>query len=291
MTEPLPPEWDSWLEEGARLLAVPPLRRNEQSTRGPEDPKFALGDFLLGVPAELVERLEGALSVGSGQFRTYREVASKVPPERRVAASWTVHRDLRDRPELLRDGLTVRAAAALLGKQPIDSKPDRRLTVEDRAKKVRAALADPDVYALIDAELGRDRAERQMRRRAREVHSEYAQRRRELEAEVRELRSAKSAFEATVQAELDINKALQLVEAIGETFEHLPQPDRLLDALTELNTAIAVLLLRQGGADEADAPIIIDGEAWEDRPARAALASSNQRNFPGEGRTVTDAVE
>ncbi len=291
MTTPLPPEWDSWLEEGARLLAAPPLRRSEQSTRGPHDPKFALGDFLLGVPAELVDSLADALHTSPGQFRTYREVADKLRPERRVAASWTVHRDLRERPELLQDGLTVRAAAALMGKQPIDSKPDRRLPLEERAAKVRAGLADPDVYALIDNELAQSRTERQLRQRARQVHSEHTQRGRELEAELRDLRAAKSPFEATVKAELDVNKAMQLVEAIGQSLDDLPQPDRLLDALTELNTVIATVLLAKQVGDETEAPIIIEGEVWQARSARAALASSNQRDLSREGRTVIDMVD
>ena len=291
MTTPLPPEWDSWLEEGARLLAAPPLRRNEQSTRGPHDPKFALGDFLLGVPVELVDNLSDALHVGPGQFRTYRDVATKLPPKRRVAASWTVHRDLRDRPELLQAGLKVRAAAALMGKQPIDSKPDRRLSLEERAAKVRAGLSDPDVYALIDNELAHSRTARQLRQRARQVHSEHTHRGRELEAELRELRAAKSPFEATVKAELDVNKAMQLVEAIGQTLDDLPQPDRLLDALTELNTVIATFMLTQRAGDDPDAPIIIEGEMWQARSARAALASSNQRDLSREGRTVIDMVD
>lgn len=283
MPSPLPPEWGSWLTEGARLLAVPPLRRHEQSLHGFQDPKFALGDFLLEVPTEFVDRLEQVLGARPGQFRIYRDVSAKVPIGHRVASSWTVHRDLRDRPDLLADGLTVRSAAALLGKQPIDSKPDRRLTLEERADKVRAGLADPEVYALIDSELARSRAERQVLRRAREVRSEYSHRRRDLENELRELRAAQSPFEATVKAELDINKAMQLVEAIGQTLEHLPQPERLLDALAELNSAIAGLLLEQRGSGDTEAPIIFDGEVWQDRSARAELSSSNQRNLPPEG--------
>jgi hypothetical protein len=291
MATPLPPEWDSWLEEGARLLAAPPLRRNEQSTRGPHDPKFALGDFLLAVPQNFVEPLAEALSASPGQFRIYREVADKLAPAHRVAASWTVHRDLRERPDLLQDGLTVRAAAVRMGKQPIDSKPDRRLSLEERADKVRAGLADPDVFALIDNELAHSRTERQLRHRARQVHSEHTHRGRELETELRDLRAAKSPFEATVKAELDVNKAMQLVEAIGQTFDDLPQPERLLDALVELNTLIAAFILTQRASEDHDAPIVVEGEVWQARPARAALASSNQRDLPRDGRIVVDAVD
>ena len=145
MSTPLPPEWSTWVEEGARLLAAPPLRRSEQVARGPEDPKFAIGDFLATIPGPYVELLAEHLGRDAAQFRVYREVAEKIPSDQRVKASWTVHRDLRERPDLLSDALTVRAAAALLGKKPIDSKADRRLSLEERAAKVRDALADEEV--------------------------------------------------------------------------------------------------------------------------------------------------
>jgi len=292
MPTPLPPEWDSWLEEGARLLAAPPLRRNEQSTLGARDPKFALGDFLVGIPSQYVEALSEALYAAPGQFRVYREVAAKVASTQRVASSWTVHRDLREQPALLRDGLTVRGAAALLGKQPIDAKPDRHLSLEERAANVRAGLADAEVYALIDNELGRNRAERQLRHRARQVQSEHSKRRRELETELRAAREAKSAFEATVKAELELNKAAQIVEAIGQTLDDLPQPERLLEALADLNAVIATVLVEKSTATtNRDGPIIIDGEMWQARPARAALADSNQRDPSGERWTVIDTVD
>jgi hypothetical protein len=293
MTSPLPAEWGHWVQEVSRLLAAPPLRRSEKSSRGPQDPKFALGDFLLGIPSQFVDLLADAVHAEVGQLRTARDVADKIPPERRVAASWTVHRDLRNHPELLVDGLTVRDAAAAAGKDPIDAKSERNQTVEERAKTVRNGLADPEVYALIDTEMANNRAERQLRHRARQVLSEHQKRGRELEAEVRALREAKSPFEATVKAELEINKAMQLVEAIAQTIDGLPQPERLLAALDELNAAVAGLLLEhRPSASLEDGPIVIEGETWQPRSARAALiAGSHQRDLPGEGRTVIDMVD
>jgi hypothetical protein len=133
MSDARPPEWQSWLEEGARLIAVPPLRRNEKATRGPEDPKFLLGDFLCSVPPQYIDALAEALQAEPTQFRSYREVAEKIPQNRRVAAAWGVHRELKNQPEKLRPGLTIREAAALLGKS-IDSKADHNLTVADRVE-------------------------------------------------------------------------------------------------------------------------------------------------------------
>ncbi|MFD9889714.1 hypothetical protein ACFWY9_10245 [Amycolatopsis sp. NPDC059027] len=270
MNQPLPSDWQEWVTEGTRLAALPPLRRSEQVRRGSEDPKFALGDFLLTIPAKFVEPLAEALGLDAAQFRIYREVASKVPPDRRVAASWTVHRDLRDRTDLLRDGLTVRQAAERAGKLPIDSKADQRLSVDQRAAKVRSFLSDPDVYAVIDREMAESRADRQVRHRARLVHVELAKRQRELENELRALREAKSPFEATVKAELDLNKAAQLVYAVGKTMHDLPSPERLVVVLDELRSEIdAVLKPRVEKSNEA--PFVVDGQVRQDRPARADL--------------------
>jgi hypothetical protein len=236
-----------------------------------------------------VEVLAEHLDRDPAQFRVYREVAEKIPPSMRVAASWTVHRDLRDRPELLSGGLTVRAAAALLGKKPIDSKADRRLSLEERAAKVREALADQDVYAVIEAELAKDRVSRNARKLATRIVSEHGQRKRDLENELRALRSAMSPLEATVKAELRVNEAAQLVEAIAQTVDDLHEPERVITALAELNAVITKFLLDRDPTAADDAPLIIDAdEMWQSRSARAALAGSNQRDLPREGRTVLD---
>jgi hypothetical protein len=277
------------VEEGARLLAVPPLRRSEQSSRGASDPKFALGDFLTQIPLGLLDAFAAAIGRETSQLRVYREVAGKVPPESRVGAAWTVHRDLREKPALLRDGLTVRAATALLGKNPIDSKADRHLSVAERADIVRKGLTDPEVYALIDSEMAQSRAERQTKHRARLFHTELSKRERSLEAELRQLREAKSPFEATVKAELDLNRAAQLVHAVGESLDDLPQPDRLTAALIELGSEVTSVLSAQ--SDSVDGPVVIDGEVWQGRSARAVSTDSNQRHLSGEGRVVIDSVD
>lgn len=291
MSAPTPPEWETWHREVERLLAAPPLRRNEISTRGPEDPKFALGDFLKEVPEGHLDALAESLKQDPGQFRSYREVAKALPGPQRVAASWTVHRNLRHRPDLLRDGLTVRQANDLLGGKPIDSKPDIRLSVRERANRVRAALADPDVFEIIDKELNDERVSRKVRSRARRVVSEHAARERELKAELNALQQAKSPYEATVKAELEINRAVQLVHAVGKTLEDLPQSERILGVLKELNLETVAVLASADPNPDAVTPIVVDGETWQDRPPRAALASSNEELLPEEGRTVIDQFD
>lgn len=291
MTTSLPQEWDPWRREAGRLLAVPPLRRNEQSTRGPHDPKFALGDFLTQVPESHLDVFAEEMRQDPGQFRSYREVASTLPPHMRVAASWSVHRNLRHRPELLRDGLTVREANKLIGGKPIDEKPDSRRPVEERAAQVRAALADSDVFEVIDKELAADRNARKVQGRARRVVSEHAARERQLQTELRELQQAKSPFEATVKAELDLNRATQLVYAVGACLDDLPQAERLVTALKDLSAEVVTVLAAADPQHDTEAPFVVNGEMWQDRPARAALSDSNQEFLSGDGRVVVEVLD
>lgn len=282
-----PLEWDSWVAELKRLLALPPLRRSEKTTLGPQDPKFLLGDFLLTLPEVHVDELAEAVGEAPGQLRSYRDVAQKVPPAARVGSAWGVHRQLKDRPDLLRGGLTIRQAMALLGKDPVDSPADRRLSVEDRAEKARAFLADPEVYRLIDQEMAASRADRKARSAARLVHGELAARQRTVEAELRSARAAMAPFEATVKAELDLLRAAQLVHAVGETITDLEQADRLASALRALADEVTAALGKYAAIEDHQG-VIVEGEVWQARPARAALADSVQRTLSTEGQTVTD---
>jgi hypothetical protein len=281
MTEPLPPEWDSWCEEVGRLQAVPPLRRNEIATRGPEDKKFLIGDVLLKVPTRLIDPLAEAVGEDPGTLRGYREVAKRFPPAARVAASWSVHRDLKDKPELVRPGLTVREAAVLAGKKPIDSKAAHRRTVGQRADDVRALLADPDVRAVIEAERHLSQEERRARSAARNWTSEMDAQAKALEAELREARNAKSPYEATVKATLDLHKAAQLADAVGMSMNDLEEPERLALALRTLIASATGALEKY--EDEVN---VVDGEAWEARPEAYGLADSAQRDLPPTGRVV-----
>lgn len=273
MSDVIPPDWRSWLEEGARLLAVPPLRRSEKTTRGREDPKFLLGDFLCSVPAQYVDALAEALRADPAQFRSYREVAQKIPPDERVAAAWGVHRELKDHPEKLQAGLTIREAASLLGRS-IDSRADHNLTVAERVQKVHSFLDDPAVYAVIEEEISQSRETRRIQHRARIVHSELAARQKAIEAELREMRGAKSPFETTVKAELDLLKAAQLAHAVGELISDLPQQERVAEALRSLAEEVSTALEKFTPDDDDE---VIAGEAWQVRSARAALDDSAQR--------------
>lgn len=282
MSEPLPPEWSSWLEEGARILAVPPLRRSEASTRGPEDKKFQLGDLLASLPARFHEKFAQELNQDPTAFRAYREVAKKVPAEVRVAAAWSVHRDLKDTPHLLKPGLTVREAAILAGKKPIDSKAAHRRTVGQRADDARALLADADVRAVIEAEQHMSKEEKKARAAARNITSELDAQAKALEAELREARQAKKPYEATVKAVLDLHKAAQLADAVGQLMKDLEQPDRLAEALRTLISSASTALEQYEPPDDH----VIDGESWWTRPEAYGTAESAQRALPPTGRVV-----
>ncbi|GAA0482979.1 hypothetical protein Ade02nite_65920 [Paractinoplanes deccanensis] len=266
-----PAEWAGWRNEAARLQNRAPLRRSEWAARGPEDPKFALGDLLSRVPESWIDRLAEAVDAEPARFRLLREVAVKVPPERRVKASWTVHRDLRERPELLRDGLTSREAAVAAGRRAFDSKADQRLSAEERAAKVRDFLADPEVYRLVERELDRSRADRKVRYGARLVHEELARQEKDAKAELRARREAQSPIEATLKARISVLRSAQLVHAMAEISDDLPEHDRLVDALETLREQIDAALGRLGSTGEER---IIDGETWHDRTTRAAIAGS-----------------
>ena len=271
MTIAYPAAWADWKAEVARIQMLPNLRRSEWTSRGPEDTKFAMGDLLRQVPLPWVDRLAEEVGVDPAEFRIRREVAVKVPPERRVRASWTVHRDLRDRPELLRDGMTSRQAAAAIGRRAFDSRADQRLSPGERAAKVWAFMADDEVYALVARKMAGHREERRIRHGARLVHEELARQEKDTAAELRARREARSPLEATLKARRDLLRAAQLVHAVGELLDDLPEQDRLAEALEALREEADLVLDRL--ADSSDG-MVIDAETWHDRTTRAAIAGS-----------------
>ncbi len=285
MTSPLPAEWDSWVERLGRLLAAPSLRRSEVTTRGHQDKKFAVGDFLLTVPSQWIDRLAETLGEEPSTFRVYREVAQKIPSEQRVAAAWTVHRDLRERPDLLRPGLTVRKAAELMGKRPIDSKPAHRQTVGERADRVRALLADSEVAAVIEAEKHLSKEERKARMAARNYTSELQATAKLLDKELKEAQQAKSPYEATVKALLELHKATQIVDGLRELARDMEEPERITSAIVGLISS-ATEALESFDEIVFDHERVVDGEMWQVRPEAYGKAESAQRSLPSMGRIV-----
>jgi predicted deacylase len=125
----------------------------------------------------------------------------------------------------------------LAGKKPIDNRAVHRVTVGEKADRVRELLSDPDIAAVIDSERVLSRDERRAQRAARNFTSEAAARAKLLEAELREARLAKSPYEATVRILLDLHKGAQVADGVADLAEQLDQPERVADALRALITS------------------------------------------------------
>jgi hypothetical protein len=209
--------WDEWLTRGRALLGVPPLSRAAKSVRGLEDPKWALGDFLLEVPPHQVERLALQLGQEKTAFRQYREVASNWPPEHRVAASWTSHRELKDHPqrfEVISPGMTVRQAAEAAGKKAIDAKPINRMSIEERASHVIAILMNKKVNDRVLTELAERREPLRIARAARAAADIRSAEYKDALRELHEAQTAKSPELAFIEVVFRLQQSTEYVRAV-----------------------------------------------------------------------------
>jgi len=108
-----------------------------------------------------------------------------------------------------------------------------------------------------------------------------------LEAELRDAKQAKSPYEATVKATLDMHRAAQLADGVGNMMDDLEQPERLVAALrTLIDSATTALEKYEAPFDHG---LVIKGEVWRDRSAAYGLAESAQRHLPPEGRADVSA--
>lgn len=216
-------EWQSWLERGRVLVDAPPLSRADKSKRGPEDAKWALGDLMLEIPDHRVEAYARELGEErASTLRQYREVASRWPRERRVAASWTAHRELKDHPDrfaLIVPGMTMRAAAEAAGKRPIDSIPPERMSLDERASHVVTLLMDKSVNDRVQELLEERRAARRLRRAARTASDERSGEYKEAMANLRDAQAAKSPETAFLEVVFQIQKAAEYVRAVRAAAE------------------------------------------------------------------------
>ena len=137
-----------------------------------------------------------------------------------------------------------------------------------RAEQVRKLLDDPEVRRILNEEAQTNK-DRRAASKARVVHAELAAQQRELEKELRDMANAKTPFEATVKAVLDLNKAAQFVHAVGECSGDLLQPEEVLDALDDLMTAIVAAREKYAPITDTDHADVIDGEAWQAQSRRA----------------------
>ena len=80
-------DWEKLVESGRAIISVPGLGRAERASCGPNDEKFALGDLLVGVEDDDLERLahrsSGTISRPPASGRTEKLQL----PGRQIAAS------------------------------------------------------------------------------------------------------------------------------------------------------------------------------------------------------------
>jgi len=281
--------WNSWLERGRALLSAPPLSRKDKAERGPEDPKWSLGDLLLEMPEHLVDRFALMLGEEKGTFHRLREVAEKWPAEHRVRASWSAHRDLKDHPErftLIVPGMSVRAAAVAAGKKPIDAKPRERMTLEERAAEVIALLADKKVNDLVISELTERRETRRKVRAARAAADERSAEYKEALRRLHEAQAAKSPDRAFLEVVFKMQETAEYTRAVvdaatDEEAPLVPQhriPDLLASITAVRDAADRAIQALSGKGTDGDAGMVIDVEVTNSSPAANLLESTATSN-------------
>ncbi len=211
--------WQDRLRRLHVLVDAPELSRAEKSKSGPADPKWAIGDLLTEVPDHLLGRVAGELGETESELRRYRDVAAAWPSEYRVAASWSTHRDLKDLPvprryETIRPGMTVREAAVLAGKKPIDAKPVHRLSLEERADHVVGLLMDKQLNEQVLKKLEDRRAARRTRRAARMANDERSAEFKEAMRSLRQAQATKSPEVAFLEVVFKLQESAEYVRAV-----------------------------------------------------------------------------
>lgn len=205
-------------------MAAPRLGRTEQVTRGPEDFKFGLGDLLAGdddLDNEAFEWLAREIghNLTSANLKSYREVARAWPREKRIAASWTVHRTLKNadnRFELVQPGMKLREAQVATGKTPADTEHPSRWDFDRRVEFVIIQLQDTDTAKAVREKVDGRKHARAVRAASRAVEEELSAEYREALREFREARDAKSPERAVYDAIFKMRDAREYVRAVAK---------------------------------------------------------------------------
>lgn len=276
--------WSSWIEQGRALLAAPPLTRGEKKAKGQDDPKWALGDLLLELPEQRLDRFAEELDQSPSEFRRLRDVAGQWPPEHRVAASWSAHRDLKDHQDrfnLIHPGMTVRQAAKAAGKADIDAKPTGRMTLEERADHVAVMLADKATNAAVLERLEERRATRRMRQATRMAADERSAEYKEAMRALRQAQASKSPEVAFLEVVFKLQEATEYLRAVymaaTDTTAAVPlvpqnrKPELLMAIEGIAEVARQALQALDGGASRPVDEDVYDVEAEDVRRSRPKL--------------------
>lgn len=265
--------WDDQVESGRALADAPRLSRADAAKRGPEDPKWALGDLAATVPEEHLDRFSKEIGVSPSDVRAYRRVAVEWPPEHRVAASWTAHRELKDHDErflLIQPGMSMRKAAEAAGKAAIDGGPAlHRLTNDELAEYAISILKHKPINDLVSEKLRERKAARRMSAAARAADDDRSAEYKQAYRDYRQAQSAKSPELAVFDAIFKLRELSEFVrilpewEAAGGLSQH--RRDDVISAISAAHDATADALDQMGGAasttDKFSGDIIDVGEA------------------------------
>jgi hypothetical protein len=169
----------------------------------------------------------------AGNLKSYREVARAWPSAQRVAASWTAHRTLKnmtERFEIIRPGMTLREAIAATGKDPADTEHPSRWSTERRVPFIIAQLLDPTISKAVRQELDERKGARAAKTAAKMVDEERSAEYRNALRELREKRDAKHPNRAAYEAIFKLREEREYVRAVGKAssdqVSFLPAPMR-----------------------------------------------------------------
>lgn len=255
------------------LMTAPPLTRAEKSSHGQADPKWALGDLMLEIPEHRMGSYAVDVSTPESELRRYRDVAERWPVEHRVAASWSAHRDLKDLPErfeVIRPGMTVRQAAEAAGKKPIDAKPVNRMSLRERADHVISVLSDKVVNDEVLAILQERKVARRVRRAAQRASDDRSAEYKDALRDLRQAQASKSPETAFLEVVFKIQEAAEYVRAVDAAVSvddgtpslvpanRIPDLIVAIDGLSQVVSSALARLSTPAGSDTSSDYIDVD---------------------------------
>lgn len=255
------------VESGRAIMASPRLGRAERVSLGPQDEKFALGDLLAHVADEELDAIAGAIghNLSGAGLRSYREVARAWPWECRVAASWTVHRTLKNaanRFDLIQPGMTLREAVIATGKNPADTEHPSRWNIERRVPFIISQLQDEATVKAIRAELDGRKRTRSAKAALKMVEEDRSAEYRDALRELREVRDAKHPERAAYEALFRIRDAREYVRAVGKatadqaSFMPAHRRPELIAAVRDLALTSIQMIASLSGQEESAVEVL-----------------------------------
>jgi hypothetical protein len=256
-------DWTQLVESGRAIMEAPPrLSRAQRVLLGPEDEKFALGDLLCGVEEGQFGQLADEIghNLTAANLKSYRDVAQAWPPEQRAAASWTVHRTLKNMPNrfgVIKPGMTLREAQVATGKNPADTEHPSRWSQERRVLFVTTELQDAAISKAVREELEGRKSARAAKAAVKMAEEDRSAEYREALRELREARDAKHPERASYEVIFKLRDSREYVRAVGKMSsddgQFLPKhrlPD-VVTAIRDLATTALDAIVLTGLKDES----------------------------------------